>query len=147
MKLLVILAALMSVSAFASDSECPNLTLTCTVTKGAVQSTASDKLVDENWDEPSLKNCAATAYVQLEKTSDYTGTTIRMRAQKELSSDKVSYDVQGIHTFDTVREDGVVLRNANYSNTNTANSVVGSVTDLGNISINKNDVSVTCVVR
>src|SRR5437868_1168222 len=76
---------------FAQSSCNTQLTLTCEATyKAEYQDmetlTGSSEFSDENWDEPSLANCAATVYFK-------TGTTsVRVYAQKDLYTNTVNAD-------------------------------------------------------
>nr|WP_295901880.1 hypothetical protein [uncultured Bdellovibrio sp.] len=152
---LIALVAMSSVSSFAVAADvCEKLTLSCQATylsqEGKVVQAAGalTAFEDEHWDEPSLKNCAATAYVV---SSEVAKTSVRIYADKDLSGNQVTLSAIASQTEDVV-QDGQTYRYGYYSNTNEASSVVGATLNLGTLRLAKpvgniTDVAVTCTVK
>lgn len=136
---------------FAQSTCDTKLTLTCEATyKAEYQDmetlTASSSLVDENWDEPSLANCAATVYFT-------TGaTTVRVYATKELSNNTVTASASASHV-EKIVIDGRSMTRADYSNFVSSKSVAGAAFDAGTLKLPRpldngtTEVSVKCVVK
>jgi|GEM_PF-2480841 len=159
-----LIAAMVMVSAssfaFASQNACDsNLVLSCEATSaGKGLAAGAANFADENEDEPSLANCAATAYITIEKSgpTEVAGTVVRIYASKDLSSNRVDLTSTAIQIEDTVNSNGEITRNAYYSNTAEATTVVGGLSKLGTLRLNKSvvlngtpisDLQVTCTVR
>lgn len=151
---LIVLVSLLGSVSFAAECTA-GLQLTCQADYYAngvkiASDIKTDALVDENWDEPSLANCAATAYFSLVPQ-----TTVRVRAQKDLQSNSVAMDSVGVQTYE-YKKDGQVYRDADYSNYISAQTTVGQVAQIGSIRLPKaitvgqsvvTDVAVSCVVK
>lgn len=159
-----LIAAMVMVSAssfaFASQNACDgNLVLSCEATAAGKGSGAgAANFADENWDEPSLANCAATAYITIEKSgpTEVAGTVVRIYASKDLSSNRVDLTTTAIQIEDIVNSNGEITRNAYYSNTAEATTSVGGISKLDTLRLNKpvvlngtpvSDLQVTCTVR
>lgn len=145
--LMTVLVLSMGSFSFA-QAECDTkLKLTCEATyKAEYQAfetlTMSDSFADENWDEPSLANCAATVYFN---TGD---TSVRVYASKDLASDAVKAE----SVASQVENEGNI-RKGFYSNTTSATSAVGGALNLGTLILPKpfangvSEVSVKCTVK
>lgn len=153
-RLMTAMIAVSAISSFAMADECTNLTLSCEasyVQNGAVVTTAAgtDKLADEHWDEPSEKNCAATAYIRNEAVAPH--TSVRIYAQKDLATNNVQFESVASQVLDIVKN-GQTVRTADYSNYANANSTVGSALTLGVLHLPQtfggaSDIVVKCVVK
>jgi hypothetical protein len=116
-------------SAFAAET-CENLVLNCTALYQAYDGTAEvDNVVvnfaDENPYEPSLKNCAARAYLP---TRD--ATTIAVYAVKDLQSNVINYSAEANQIIETPAG-----RGDKRSETVRANATVGMDQPLGYVSL------------
>ncbi len=143
--------------AFAAPECNTHLVLSCQATylnqgKTLDTLTAADSFADENWDEPSLANCASTVYIA---PTALPHTSVRIYASKDLSSNAVAVSTSASQYEDTV-VDGVTYRSGGYSNTNEAAGTTGHVFNLGTLHLPKaavkgqtvvTDISVICTVK
>jgi hypothetical protein len=110
-----------------------NLTLVCQAhylnsqNQIVLSKQAQSTFADENEDEPSLQNCAATVYMTGPEVKN---TTVRIYAEKDLASQKLQISAGSSQLVNVVK-DGQNTRNAYYSKTNQALSQVGQQTSLG----------------
>lgn len=129
----VLVLTLSSVS-FAGEN-CEQLNLSCTAVFRAFDGVAEVEKAeasfgDENWDEPSLKNCAATAYVEKGLTS------VRFYASKDLETNLVSYTVMASQVeFKEINGQSVTV--AEYSNVNKSVASIGMIQSVGSLALPK----------
>lgn len=140
-----------------ASAECTQLTLICQAAyPGQNQATEiltrASSLADENWDEPSLENCASTVYFISENLPK---TSIRIYALKNLRTAAVEFTASATQ-IDELVKNGQTYRDVQYSNTIMAGSVVGQTLNLGVLSLPKaivknqtvvNEVAVSCTVK
>jgi hypothetical protein len=152
MKTLIAVAALFCLSSVSYAADCDTqLTLRCQATylnQAMPMETVSQSsgLENEHWDEPSETNCAATVYF----TQDLQFTSVRIYAQKDLTTSQVTYDAQASQVIDQT-VNGQTVRNAYYSNELSTTDKVSDSSQLGILTLVKqdgsiNDVALTCVV-
>lgn len=146
----VVAFALVSVSAVSQASSCSKkIQLTCRaqyLSQGkAVQTvTQSDAYADENWDEPSLANCASTLYFEgIQRTS--------IRVYSLIEGQKVTASGDATQIFG-----GRAGEKAFYGNGPGGKGVIGSSFSLGTIHLpyamgagaySVSDVAITCIAR
>jgi hypothetical protein len=120
-------------SAFAAET-CENLALSCSAVyaafDGPAESAKSESVnfANENSDEPSLANCAATVYL---KKGD---TTIRFHANKDLNSDIVTISAAASQ-IENKTVNGENVRSAQYSNTASSYATVGMIQNMGSLAL------------
>jgi hypothetical protein len=150
MMTVLVLSTITSVS-FAQETCNTKLSLTCEATyqteyQALETLKASDSLADENWDEPSLANCAATVYLKTGNTS------VRVHASKDLNNNTVTANSVASQIEDHMKN-GQVVREGFNSNFASATSVVGGTLDLGTLKLARvlpngvSEVSVKCTVK
>ena len=115
--------------------KCENIKLSCRVVYAAYDGaaeveTAETYFGNENWDEPSLENCAATTYFKRGNTS------IRIYANKDLDSDIVSVSAMASQV-EKIEINGQPMTKAEYSPTASAYASLGMIQNLGALSLPK----------
>lgn len=130
-----VLVLVVSSAAFAGEN-CEQLKLSCTSVfrafDGAAEVVKSEVSTfgDEHWDEPSLANCAATAYMKLDNTS------VRVYVNKDLDSDLMAFSATASQVeHKTINGEGVTV--AEYSNTTAAYASIGMIQFVGSLSLPK----------
>lgn len=129
-----ILVLAVSSAAFAGEN-CEQLNLSCTAVFRAFDGVAEvvkseANFGDENWDEPSMANCAASAYMNKGNTS------VRVYASKDLNSDLMAYSATASQVeHKTINGEGVTV--AEYSNTTAAYASIGMIQFVGSLSLPK----------
>lgn len=126
------------------------LTLTCQATfKAEYQDmetqTASDQFADENWDEPSLANCASSVYVKTGNTSVRVYATVDTAGTVDAQANATQIEDKVIN--------GQKVREAFFSNIEKASSVTGAGFYFDTLKLahplsnGVTDVSVKCLVK
>jgi hypothetical protein len=126
------------------------LTLTCQATfKADYQDmetqTSSDLFADENWDEPSLANCASSVYVKTGNTSVRVYATIDTAGTVGAQANATQIEDKVIN--------GQKVRKASFSNIERASSVTGAVFYFDTLKLPRpldngaTDVTVKCIVK
>jgi phosphoribosylaminoimidazole carboxylase (NCAIR synthetase) len=120
-------------TAFAGEN-CEKLVVSCSAVyaafDGPAESAKSDvvSFANENWDEPSMANCAATVYL------NKGDTTIRFYANKDLNSDIVAISATASQ-IENKTVNGENVRSAQYSNTASSYATLGMIQNMGSLTL------------